>query len=139
MLNTYLECLQEDLLQGRLEEFCWVPTTSMLADGGSKVMADELAATLLRTGAWRPSEYKVLLRSQMDGSDTVDRQRQRQDGEGDDGYYPYVDYTDSWSAWFSGCTELREAGAGCGGTCHWCTGPHYDQPDEEVPLTFWLE
>ena len=25
-LSTYLECLREDLLRGRLEEFLWIPT-----------------------------------------------------------------------------------------------------------------
>ena len=68
-LSTYLECLREDLLQGRLEEFVWVPTDSMLADGGSKVMGDVLAAALLRNGGWWPSEYKILFRTNVDGAD----------------------------------------------------------------------
>ena len=71
-LCTYLECLREDMLQGKLEEFCWVPTGSMLADGGSKILPkDELAQRLLQTGAWKPTEYKLLVRSSMDGADAA--------------------------------------------------------------------
>ena len=97
-LRTYLECLHEDLLRGRLEEFLWIPTDPMLADGGSKVMPDVLAAGLLATGSWFPQEHKTLLRENMDGADTIDRQRRRQhqayaDDDTDD------DHWDWYSNW----------------------------------------
>ena len=49
-LTSYMECLREDLLTGAVDEFLWVPPTSMLADGGSKAMDDKLAQALLRDG-----------------------------------------------------------------------------------------
>ena len=68
-LSSYMECLREDLLTGAVDEFLWVPTTSMLADGGSKVMDDKLAQALLRDGGWWPEEYKLLQRATMDGAE----------------------------------------------------------------------
>ena len=124
-LSTYLECLREDLLQGRLEEFCWVPTIDMLADGGSKVKDDILAAKLLKDGAWYPSEYKILYRASMDGADSVDRRRDKDQEE------------DPWFSWFFGRTEVAHVASGCEGTCPWCTGSHYESEADQIPLTFW--
>jgi len=112
-------------LQGRLEEFCWVPTIDMLADGGSKVKDDILAAKLLKDGAWYPSEYKILYRASMDGADSVDRRRDKDQEE------------DPWFSWFFGRTEVAHVASGCEGTCPWCTGSHYESEEDQIPLTFW--
>ena len=131
-LSTYLECLREDLLHGRLEEFVWVPTDSMLADGGSKVMDDVLAAALLRNGGWWPSEYKILFRANMDGADSIDKRK-----EG-------LDYEEEWEApigdslsWYYGCTQVAWVAQGCSGTCPLCTGSHYECEEDKTPLTYW--
>ena len=158
-LCTYLECLREDLLHGRLDEFGWVPTASMLADGGSKVMDDVLAAKLMSDGSWYPSDHKLLLRANMDGADTIDRQRLRQTHDVDtetperdpwDGWFntPTGTEWDLTGAWMSGDIWLPHgqerapgltgfAGGGCGGTCPFCTGKVYEESEDLSPLTFW--
>ena len=141
-LSAYLECLREDLLQGRLEEFLWVPTDSMLADGGSKVMQDLLAAKLLSTGIWKPREHKVLLRENMDGADTIDRQRRRQravyEDEEEDWYESQAPNPDAWTAWYAGCSEVGKVGCGCEGTCPVCINTVYECEEDRLPLTYWL-
>ena len=83
----------------------------------------------------------------MDGADTVDRQRRRQRGdyeEGEDELHSwyldkhYSKLDDAWAAWHAGCLEIKEVGAGCGDMCPWCTGSHYENEEDEVPLTFWM-
>ena len=109
-------------------------------------MPDVLAARLLKTGEWRPGEYKLLLRSNMDGSDTVDRQRRRQRGsyEDDEELYQWYDDqhvspADTWAAWHTGCSEIGFVGRGCANTCPVCTGSHYETEEDRIPLTFWRD
>jgi hypothetical protein len=144
-LASYLECLREDLLQGKLDEFLWCATGDMLADGGTKDMPDVLATTLLRLGGWWPNEYKVLERRSIDGSDTVDRMRRLQAiglrdpdpfGEDDDEESTPQDPSDPF-AWYYGCTSWSIAGCGCNGECPVCLDTHYASDEDRTPLTFW--
>ena len=108
-------------------------------------MPDVLAAELLRTGIWRPREYKLLRRELMDGADTVDRQRRRQRGEFEDDelldWYAdqHVDVHDALAAWWEDCHEIGIVGSGCNGSCPWCTGSHYATEEDQVPLSYWTD
>jgi len=143
-LSVYLEALREDLLQARLNEFAWIPTTSMLADGGSKVMPDVLAQSLLREKGWWPEEYKILFRSGMDGAASVDREHER-DVEDEDACKPLwevaapLDSNVDTFAWFFGCTGMGNVSQGCHSTCPICTGSHYENAGDEVPDVYWQD
>jgi hypothetical protein len=147
-LSVYLESLREDLLQRRLDEFAWIPTTSMLADGGSKVMDDVLAQGLMRDRGWWPEEYKILFRIHMDGAASADREHERDEEDAESGQPLWVDSFDGKKqqqqeadafAWFFGCTGFGSVSQGCGGTCPVCTGSHYEDPEDIIPDVYWLE
>ena len=137
-LSSYMECLREDLLTGAVDEFLWVPTTSMLADGGSKVMDDKLAQALLRDGGWWPEEYKLLQRATMDGAELIDRRRRSEEETAREDQFEFgVSLAGDAFSWFYGCSGLLVAGGGCGGTCPWRTESHYDDPERKSFLSFW--
>jgi hypothetical protein len=139
-LAVYLESLREDLLQGRVDEFAWIPTLSMLADGGSKPMADILAQALLRDRFWYPSEYKILLRENMDGAASIDRIRDLDEDDKESGEPLWEsDGTTDAFAWFYGCVGIERVAQGCMGSCPWCTQSHYQTERDRVPDVYWVD
>ena len=115
-----------------------MPTISMLADGGSKVMDDKLAQALLRDCGWWPEEYKLLKRATMDGAELIDRRRRTAEETADEDQAEFgVSLAGDTFSWFYGCSGLLVAGGGCGGTCPWCTESHYDDPERKSFLSFW--
>ena len=122
----------------------------MLADGGSKVMDDVLATKLMTTGAWFPSDCKILLRANMDGADTIDRMKLRhthdldgetpdkddwEDWEGIPSQAPVALEADPTEAWWHGYANIPASW--CGGECPFCKGTVYEDEEDKIPLTFW--
>ena len=99
-------------------------------------MDDVLAATLPRGGGWWPNEYKILFRANMDGSDAIDRRREKESEELEQ-WGALIG--DSWYSWFCGCSFVGTVAQGCDGECPLCTGNHYESEEDRIPLTFWID
>jgi hypothetical protein len=73
-MYAYLLAAREVLELGPLHVLGWVPTTSMLADGLTKVMLDEQWATVYANGTWYPTEA-LLCRRMPEGKRDITSMR----------------------------------------------------------------
>ncbi len=74
----------------------------------------------------------------MDGAELAEkRQKSLEETEREDQEEFGVTLTGDTFSWFYGCSGLSAVGAGCGGTCPWCTESHYDDPESKSFASFW--